>query len=130
MASISDDRIAHMENAISRIEDSQRLIKWAGGVMVALIIGVVLVNLGRNFTLGDRLSDVRVNLQGVSSELGFVRQNTDEIKGDLKELRKDVGVIRSAVDRISETFWDVPSAKEVPGPPPKKSPPPPEKIEQ
>ena len=109
MAAIAEDRIERIEDAISQIQGTHRFLKWAIGALAAVMIAGVSVNLNRNFTLADRMSDVRVEIKGMSKDLGFVREKTSEISGDVKGLRQDVARVSSAVDKISGAVG-VPSA--------------------
>lgn len=106
-----DDRLARMEATVRELQSVQAdlrsgqwWLKWGGGtasvvlgIIIAVLVGVVVVNLDRNFSLTDQLTNVRVDTGNLTTSMSFVREDVSEIKSDVKALRADLGRVAEAV---------------------------------
>jgi len=104
----ADARIDRMEALIRDIESRQHTLQagqrsflWAvgliGAFVAAVVGGLVTLDLSRIFTLGDRLASVETQTGQITATMPFLREDIAEIKTDLKVVRSDLERIAAAV---------------------------------
>lgn len=106
-----DQRLAQMDKAMNKMQSiqaelktGQRWLLWSGGTAVAVLglvtavlVAVVVVNLQRGYALTDQLYDVRADAGTLKTTMEFVREDVSEIKTDLKAARVDIESVARAV---------------------------------
>ena len=97
-ASRLEDRLGRMEAAMSDLKNDQadlksgqRWLTWGAGIVCAVLVAVVAVNLDRNSALGDRVAEVQVTIGQLTTTMDFVREDVSEIKTDVKAVAAAVG---------------------------------------
>jgi hypothetical protein len=93
----------------AELQSGQSNLKWGGGIlitafiaMVSILIAVVVVDINRAFTLGDRVADTQATSQRTESLLNTTRQDVIEIKSDVKSVQRDSSTIPSLQHDINE----------------------------
>lgn len=106
-----DERLTRMEATVrerqgvqKELRDTRCWLRWGGGtatavlgIVTAVLVAVIMVNLTRSFVLTDQLADLRIDTGTLTSTMSFVREDVAEIKSDVKAMR---GELRSVADAV------------------------------
>ena len=106
-----DERLAQMEATVRELQgvqqelrDSQWWLRWGGGtatavrgIVTAVLVAVIIMNLARSFALTDQLADVRIDTGALANTMSFVREDVAEIKSDVKAMRAELRSVAEAV---------------------------------
>jgi hypothetical protein len=104
----ADARMDRMEAMIREIEGQQhaitagqRAFKWASGIIatfvIAVIAGLVVMDLTRIFSLGDRIADVDKQTGQIATSMDHLEQDVSQMADDLEAVRADVSRVAVAV---------------------------------